>query len=165
LLRPEIYEEVEADRDATVEALAIVLLSSTAAAIGSAGFGTRGLTAITLFGLIALLSWGAWALVATQIGVKLLPEPRTRADVGELLRTTGFAAAPGIARVLCIVPALAFPMLVISSLWMLVAMIVAVRQALDYTSTARAVAVCVLGYTFAIGFAVLFGLWFGPRLT
>jgi hypothetical protein len=165
LLQRDTYEEVEADRGANMEALAVVLLSSAAAGVGSAGFGTRGLSAVVLFSVIALVSWGMWAFVTTQIGAKLLPEAQTRADVGELLRTTGFAAAPGIARVLCIVPVLARPVLVISSLWMLVAMIVAVRQALDYTSTARAVMVCVLGWSVAIGFALLFGLVFGPRLS
>ena len=164
LLHREAYEEVEADRGANVEALGVVLLSSAAAGVGSAGFGTRGLTAVALFSVIALLSWGTWAFVTTQIGAKLFPEPQTRADVGELLRTTGFAAGPGIVRVLCIAPVLAFPVLVVSSLWMLIAMIVAVRQALDYTSTARAVVVCVIGWTVAIGFALLFGLMFGPRL-
>jgi predicted MFS family arabinose efflux permease len=44
-------------------------------------------------------------------------------------------------------------------------MVVAVRQALDYKSTARAVAVCVLGWALAIGIAVALGLFFGPAVS
>jgi hypothetical protein len=82
-----------------------------------------------------------------------------------LLRTTGFAAAPGILRIFGIVPGLGVPVFIISAVWMLAAMVVAVRQALDFTGTRRALAVCGLGWLFAIGFAVLFGMLFGPRLS
>ena len=89
-----------------------------------------------------------------------------RADIGELLRTIGFATAPGILRIFGLVPGLGVPMVVISAVWMLAAMIAAgVPQALDFTSTGRAVAVCGLGRLFAVGFAVLFGLFFGPRVS
>ena len=71
-----------------------------------------------------------------------MPEPQTRADVGELLRTIGFASAPGMLRVFGIVPGATIPAFAITAVWMLAAMIVAVRQALDYQSTSRAVAVC-----------------------
>jgi hypothetical protein len=81
-----------------------------------------------------------------------------------LLRTIGFASGPGILRIFGVVPALTRPAFVISALWMLAAMVVAVRQALDYRSTGRAVAVCSLGWFLAIGFALVFGLLFGPRL-
>ena len=81
------------------------------------------------------MAWAAWALLTYQIGVKLMPEPETRADVGELLRTIGFSAAPGMLRIFGIVPGAAIPAFAITAVWMLVAMIVAVRQALDYKST------------------------------
>ena len=81
------------------------------------------------------------------------------------MRTTGFASAPGVFRILGVIPGLAVPVLVIATVWMIAAMVVAVRQALDYRTTGRAVAVCLLGWTFAVGFAVLFGVFFGPRLS
>lgn len=165
LLRPEIYEEVEADRGATQQALAVVLLSSVSAGLGARGLGGRGVLAAFFFSAVALMAWAAWSLVTYEIGVRILPDTNTRADIGELLRTIGFATAPGILRIFGLVPGLGVPMFVISAVWMLAAMIVAVRQALDFTSTRRAVAVCGLGWLFAIGFAVLFGLFFGPRVS
>ena len=94
-----------------------------------------------------------------------MPEPQTRADVGQLLRTIGFSAAPGMLRVFGIVPGASVAAFAITAIWMLMAMVVAVRQALDFTSTTRAIGVCVLGWTLAIGIAVTLGLLFGPTLS
>lgn len=161
-----IYEEVEADPAATGQALFVVVLSSVCAGIGAGGLEGRGtVTNIVFISCIAIIAWAAWALVTFEIGRRLLPEPQTRVDVGELLRTTGFASTPGIIRIVGIIPSAAIPAFAISSIWMLFAMIVAVRQALDYTSTARAVAVCVLGWVLALAIAVTMGLAFSPALS
>jgi hypothetical protein len=165
MLDPGTYEEIEADRTATRQAVVVVLLSSVSAGLGARGLGGRGLLAVVFFSAVALMAWAAWSLVTYEIGVRILPDTNTRADVGELLRTIGFASAPGIVRIFGLVPGLGMPVFLIGAVWMLAAMIVAVRQALDYTTTRRAVAVCGLGWLFAIGFAVLFGLFFGPRLS
>lgn len=158
-----IYEDVEADRSATAQAFIVVLLSSIAGGLGATGL-TGGAVNIAFFSMVALLAWVAWALVTYTIGVHLLPEPQTRADVGELMRTIGFASTPGLLRVLGIMTPVARPVFVVTAIWMLVAMIVAVRQALDYKSTARAVAVCLVGWLLAIAFAVAFGLMFAPTV-
>jgi hypothetical protein len=159
-----IYEDVEADRRATAQAFAVVLLSSLAGGIGASGL-SGGPVNVAFFSMVSLLSWAAWALVTYAIGAHLLPEPQTRADVGELLRTTGFAATPGLLSVLAIMTPLAKPVFAVTAVWMLVAMVVAVRQALDYTTTTRAVAVCVIGWVLAIAFAVIFGLLFAPTVS
>src|SRR6187431_1444328 len=86
-----IYEEVEADRGATGQALVVVVLSSLAAGIGSRGWGDTSVWNILFVTIIAVLAWAAWALVTLQIGGRLLPEPQTSVDIGELLRTIGFA--------------------------------------------------------------------------
>jgi hypothetical protein len=160
-----IYEEVEADRGATGQALLVVLLSSLATGIGARGFGEVSLQSILYFSALALIGWAAWALVTFEIGYRLMPMPQTRSDVGELLRTTGFAATPGLFRLFGIMPGATWPVFAATTLWMLAAMIVGVRQALDYTSTARAVAVCVLGWVLAAVFAIVLGLFFGPTLS
>ena len=100
-----------------------------------------------------------------HIGGRLLPEPQTRVDVGELLRTLGFAATPGMFQIFGVVPGLRMPLLVLTSVWMLAAMVVAVRQALDYTTVARALAVCAIGWFLAIGTALLIGVVYGPTLS
>ena len=139
-----LYEEVEADKGAMNQAMLVVVLSSAAAGIGS--IGQVGITGILIGTITALLGWFFWAWLTYIIGTKLLPEPQTRADVGELLRTIGFSSSPGLIRILGIIPGLAVVVQLVAMIWMLVAMIVAVRQALDYTSTLRAVGVCCIGW-------------------
>ena len=107
----------------------------------------------------------AWAALTYLIGTRFLPEPQTRADVGELLRTIGFASAPGLLRVLGAIPVIGLSIYAIASIWMLLAMIVAVRQALDYTSTSRALGVCVLGWALSLVVAAIIGIVFAPSVS
>ena len=138
------YEEVEADTTATTQAMVVVVLSSIAQGIG---FLTQGGGMGFVVGAVgALIGWFIWAFLVYIIGPKLLPEPQTRSDLGELLRTTGFSASPGLLRVLGVIPLLGGLIMLAVSVWMLVAMIIAVRQALDYQSTGRAVGVCLIGW-------------------
>lgn len=130
------YEEVEADRTATGQAMAVVVLASVAAGIGEA---RQGLFALIAGAFVALIGWFIWAFLTYLIGTKILPERQTKSDVGELLRTIGFSASPGILRILSIVPVVGGLVTFVVSLWMLVAMVIGVRQALDYQSTWRAV--------------------------
>jgi hypothetical protein len=148
-----LYEEVEADTDATVQAMIVVVLAAVAAGIGSLGSGSA--TAIVTGTIVSLLGWLVWAFLTYFIGTRLLPEPQTSADYGELLRTIGFASAPGVIRALGIVPGLGAPLFLIGGIWMLVAMVIAVRQALDYTSTLRAVGVCVIGWLVQVVIIIL----------
>jgi len=145
-----MYEEVEADANANSQAMAVVLLSSTAGGIGFLGWGTTGVGGIVVAGLAALLSWVFWAFSTYVIGTRLLPEPQTKADMGQMMRTLGFAQSPGILRIFGGIPGVGPLVLAVVSIWMLVAMVVAVRQALDYTSTWRAVGVCLVGWLIII---------------
>lgn len=139
-----IYEEVEADKSALGQAMGVVLLASLAAGIGTLPGG--GASGLVVGVIIALVGWFIWAFLTYLIGTKLLPEPQTKSDMGELLRTIGFSSSPGVIRVLGIIPALQMVVFLVAGIWMLVAMVIAVRQALDYTSTWRAVGVCVIGW-------------------
>jgi hypothetical protein len=156
-----IYEEVEADPGATAQAMTVVVLSSAAMGIGAMGLG-GGPSTIAVFGVIALLTWAAWALLMFEVGVRLLPGRQTRSNPYELLRTIGFAATPGLLAVLAAVPLVTIPVLIGTWVWMLVAMVVAVRQALDYEHTSRAIAVCALGLILALALAFGLGIVFGP---
>jgi hypothetical protein len=153
------FEGLEADRSAMAQSVAVVVLSSLAA-----GFGVGGpnLPVFLIISLIALGSWVVWAYLMVQIGGRLMPAPETHVTLGELLRTTGFAAAPGFLQVLAILPHMRVPIFALTWVWMLAAMVVAVRQALDYTSTARALAVCGVAWAVTLAMAIVFGLLFGP---
>jgi hypothetical protein len=159
MLDARVYEDIEANRSATWQATLVVLMSSLAAGVGTAGAGfeARALIVGTLGGFVA---WISWAALTYLLGTHLLPEPQTRSNLGELLRTLAFAAAPGILRVVGVLPALAWPAFVVTSVWMLAAMVVAVRQALDYRSTLRAITVCALGWLLSLAVAAVIGVFF-----
>ncbi|MBW2649266.1 MAG: YIP1 family protein [Deltaproteobacteria bacterium] len=154
-----LYEEVEADKGAMGQAMAVVVLSSLAAGVGTVV--TGGLGGLVMGTIAALAAWYVWAWLTYLIGTKLLPEPQTQSDPGELLRTIGFSSSPGLIRILGIIPGLGGIISVVASLWMLVAMVIAVRQALDYTSTLRAVGVCVIGWVIQLLILVLLFSLFG----
>ena len=139
-----LYEEVEADQGAMGQAVLVVVLSSLAAGIGA--MGTLGFGGIIVSILTALIGWYIWAFLTYYIGSKFLPEAETQADHGEMLRTLGFSSSPGVIRVLGLIPGLYGFVNFIAAVWMLVAMVIAVRQALDYKSTVRAVIVCLIGF-------------------
>ncbi len=154
------YEEVEADTSATLQAGLVVLLSSIAAGLGS--LDNTGLGGIVGFIVASFVGWVLWAAVTLWIGTRWLPGPETESDMGELLRTLGFSSAPGLIRVLGLVPVLAGPVFLIGAVWMLVAMVVAVRQALDYEGTGRAILVCAIGFPVYLGILVVSHLLLGP---
>ena len=138
-----LYEEVEADKSATFQAAGVVVLSSLAAGVGALSLGGFNFLMAPLF---ALVSWYVWAYLIYFIGAKFFPEPATKADHGQLLRTIGFSSAPGLIRVFGFIPDLMSIAFIAAGIWMLVAMVIAVRQALDYQSTWRAVGVVVTAF-------------------
>lgn len=147
------YEEVEADASALPQAMAVVVLSSIALGLG--GIAHRGVLGLVTGTIGDLIGWFVWALLTYLIGTKLLPEPQTSSSIGELLRTIGFAASPGVLRIFGAIPVIGRLILFVVSIWMLIAMIVAVRQALDYRSTWRAVGVCIIGWIVMVVVAAL----------
>ncbi|MCK4849809.1 MAG: hypothetical protein KAT11_00585, partial [Phycisphaerae bacterium] len=116
-----LYEEVEADKSALGQAMGVVVLASIAAGIGTIARG--GIPGMLVGVIAALVGWYIWAYLTYFIGTKLLPEPQTKADHKELLRTVGFSSSPGLIRVLGIIPGLASIVFPIAAIWMLVAMI------------------------------------------
>jgi hypothetical protein len=143
-LESRLYKEVKTDKDATGQALVVVLLSSLAASIGTSTH--AGLGGLVMGGFVALFAWYIWAFITYIISVKLFPVAEVSASHRELWRTLGFASAPGVFRVFGSIPGLTGIAFLVAAVWMLIAAVMAVRQAFDYTSTVRAAGVCVPGW-------------------
>ena len=154
-----LYEEVEADKSATFQAALVVVLSSLAAGVGALSLGASN---FLMAPILSLISWYVWAYLIYFIGVKFFPEPNTKADHGELLRTIGFSSAPGLIRILGFTPELMSIIFIISGVWMLVAMVIAVRQALDYESTWRAIGVVIIAFLVQAIILIMLLRVFGP---
>jgi hypothetical protein len=163
-LSAEAFEEIEADRHATFQAILVVLAASAATGIGARNAGGDWRDAV-VFALLAGASWMAWALLAYQIGRHILPAPTTVTNVGEITRTLGFAAAPGVFCAFVPSSASAGVIYGVTALWILAATIVALRQALDFSGTPRAVGVYVLGWALIVASAVALGVLFGTTVS
>jgi len=151
-LKSSIYEEVEADKSATLQALLVVVLASLASGIALIGMPDQNTgdqsPVVLIIGtvVLALLVWALLAMIAYLVGTKLFPTSETSADWGELARTLGFAQSVGILKIFGLLPVIGSTVFAIISIWTLVATVIAIRQALDYTSTLRAVIVTIVSY-------------------
>ena len=141
----ELYEEVERDKSATIQAGLVVVLSSMAAGVGALQLGASNFLLAPIFSLI---SWYVWAYIIYFVGVKLFPEKNTKSNHGELLRTIGFSSAPGLLRVFGVTPDLMAVTFIGSAFWMLACMVVGERAALDYKSLWRALGVVIVAWLF-----------------
>lgn len=144
----DVYEEVEADASATGQAALIVCLSAVSLAIGQSAAGFVPVTAAILREMIG---WLVWSGITYLIGDKLL---KGTATWGQLMRTIGFAMAPGFLYALAAVPYMAEPTRYVVGIWKLVAVIVAIRQGLDF-GTDRALLTAVLGFIAYVSLAYL----------
>ena len=149
MLDAHVYEEVESDNSAIVQAVLIVVVVAVARGVATLSV-TDNILGIG-FGIIAgLLSWAVWAFITYMVGTKLLKTGDTESSWGELARVTGFAQSPGILFLIAVVPVVGTWILPVVSLWQLAAMVVGIRQALDYTSTFRAIGVVLIGFVAVI---------------
>ncbi len=139
------YEDLEADPSATLQAVWVVVLVSVASGLGVLGTG-GGLGGLIVGVVLGVAQWAFWAFITYWVGTRFLPTPETHATWGQLARTTGFAQSPGVLKVLGFIPVIGLVIFFVVSVWQFAAMVIAVRQALDYESTGRAIGVCLIGW-------------------
>ncbi|MDH4064339.1 MAG: hypothetical protein OEW19_08055 [Acidobacteriota bacterium] len=164
MLDASMYEGIEADRRTTTQAMSAVALASLAAGVGAGEWlGTRAVT-LAVVTALALITWSAWAMLVFQIGTRLLPGPETQADWGQLLRTTGFAAAPGLLLIFGLIPHGRGPVFGVVGVWMFVAMVFGVKHALDYQHGTRALGVCIVAAAMSLALAFAASALVAPAL-
>jgi len=156
-----LYEEVEADITATGQALQVVLIAALANGLGElvaqvlTGHPLRAIGALVWGVVVGVVGWVLWSYVTYFIGTRLL---NGTATPGEMLRTIGFAHAPGVLYIFKFIPVLGGLIALVVAIWLLIAGIIAVRQALDFT-TGKALATTILGWlAMAIPLLLLGGL-------
>ena len=148
----ELYEEVEKDKSATLQAGIVVVLSSLAAGVGALQLGASN---FLLAPVISLLSWYVLAYIIYFVGVKLFGGPKTNSNHGEILRTIGFSSAPGLIRVFGVTPDLMTVTFIGSHFWILACMVVAVYSALNHGSLWKAFGVVIIASVFQAFFFLL----------
>ena len=142
------YEEIEADQGALGQAVMVVLIVTLCGAIGgvlSDLFGGASLLGI-VWGLIVgltfgIVRWALWTSVIYLVGGRMLRTSGTETNWAELGRMLGFAYTPGVLSIFEFIPSVGWLFPLVGFFWTLAAVMVAVRQALDFESTGRAVLV------------------------
>jgi|TARA_B110000211_G_scaffold185358_1_gene210302 hypothetical protein len=140
---PEVFNEVQKDKNATISAAIVVVLSSSAAGIGAISLGASNFMLAPFFSLI---SWFVWAYIVYFVGVKLFPDTKTKTTQFALLRAIGFSSAPGIIRIFGFNEDLMTVTFIGSAFWMLVCMVVAVKETLNYKSLWKALGVVIISW-------------------
>lgn len=138
------FEDIERDPSAMGQAVGVIALAAVSLGIGNVWYG--GLSGIVFSIITSVIGYAFWALVVWLVGTKLMPDPATKADFPEAFRVIAFAAAPGVLGIVTIIPLLGWLLLFLIWLWSIAAMVVAVKQVLDYTDTFKAVIVVVIGF-------------------
>jgi hypothetical protein len=154
MLEASAYEEIEAHRAADMQSMLVVLAVTAAGGLAGMGLGLIGVSGFVTGAVIALAGWLVWVSLILTLGTTTFAEPQTKTSARELLRTLGFAAAPGVFLAFAAMRAVAPAVVVLVSLWMIAAAVLAVRQALDYRHTSRAAAVCTIAWGLALGIMV-----------
>jgi len=159
MLDVSFYEEVENDKKFTDQAMMTVVLVSIVQGLMIAGFAPIALVQGILGSLLRFI---IWAFFIAFVGTRILPEPETKSNTGELIRTLGFAYAPGLLVIFKVLPFISSFVDPIVVILQLAAMTIAVRQALDFNSTVRAVGVCIVAFLLMIVALTLFigSTWF-----
>ena len=140
---PEVFDEVQKDKNATISAGTVVVLSSLAAGIGASHLGVAN---FFLAPVLSLVTWFVWAYIVYFVGVKLFPDLRTKTTHMALLRSIGFSTAPGMIRIFGINEDIMTVVFVGSAFWMLACMVVAVKQTLNYKSLLKALGVVIIAW-------------------
>ena len=157
-----LYEEVEHDQSATTQALTVVIIVAIASGIGSgigALLGNQGAGAflMALIGgiILAIIGWLVWSVIVYFVGTSLFGGSAT---IGEMLRTVGFAQSPNVLAILSFIPLLGGLIVFAASIWALIALIIGIRQALDFT-TGKAVLTAIIGWiVYIIIIAIIGGI-------
>ena len=155
------FEDIEADRHAAMQSVLVLLAACAAGGIAGMGLGLIGAAGFATGAIVTLGGWLLWVSVIAALGTRVFAEPQTKSNLRELLQTLGYAAAPGVLLVLAAMPAVASLVITVVSMWMMAAAVLAVRQALDYESTGRAIAVCVTAWILSVGVIGGIALAFG----
>jgi hypothetical protein len=145
------FEDIEADRRAAMQSAIVVAAVCLSGGFAMAGLGIAGAAGFVSGVLMALGAWLVWVVMIAALGPYAMAEPQTKSDFFEILRVLGFAAAPGVFIALAAMRAVTPLVVVAVVIWMMAAAVLGMRQALDYRSTARAAAVCVISWLLSFG--------------
>jgi hypothetical protein len=144
-----LFEEVVADPSVQGQSVWVVAIFAMTTAFGT--FSMISGTAVNIGLITTILTWYIWAFSVFFLGTRILGEMLEGADRKTVMRVVAFASAPGVIRLLGVIPKTTIIILIISSVWILIATVIGLRKIFTQADTLKIAAVCV-------------GTWFAATL-
>ena len=113
-------------------------------------------TAIGMSGLTAILTWFIWAILIYVLGVKIFPDKQTNVSCKKVLTPVGFAHAPGLLRFFAVTPELMIPIIFITQFWIFAALIISIRQILNFKSNLKSFGIIFLSFLIIVFMSISF---------
>ncbi len=135
------FEEVAAESSLQPHSVWAVAIFAMATSFGF--FSAAGGTAVNIALITTMIAWYVWAFSIFYIGSRFFSVEKESADRKTVMRIVAFAAAPGLIRLMGIIPQLAIVVMVVSSVWILIAAVLGLRKVYTQTSTANIAAVTI----------------------
>ena len=156
-LQQPVFRTIARDPNATKQAAIVVAVVAIASAIGGADEGAGGI----FVGLIgAFLGWLIYAGMAWFFGTNIFGTPTTVTNWESLLRTLGYAQAPGILSIFGFIPLLGWIAALVGGIWAIVTAIIAIRETLGF-GTGRAIITAIVAAIASAMVAAIIALLFG----
>ena len=162
-----LYEEAERDPTLNEEAFRIVLLVAGAAGIGALLGGLFGgsLVAGIVGGIVQaaliVVMYYLWSWLVLLVGTKMF---NGTSDMGEVRRAVAYAYTPNLAQVFSFIPVLGGLLGLAAGIWALVLGVVAVRQAMNFTTGTAVGTVIIAALIAGVIVGVIFGILSGILL-
>ena len=142
-----LYNEVEADASLNREALYVVIIVSVLSGIGSflsllfSGSIIGALLSLIVGIAFGILAYYLFCYVAHWVGTSMF---KGQGDVGEVLRTVGYASGVRAIGLLAFIPCIGWIIGLAGLVWWIAASVIALREALDI-DTGNAIVTAVIG--------------------
>ena len=141
-----LFEEVENDRAATAQALAVVGIVSVAIGFGSIDVGVDFSVDALIGGtVLGLAGWVVWAGITYGLATTILRGKRNEADFAAVVRSLAFAQSVGAFRFFGFVGQVGDLVIWVVFLWQFLAVVESARELFDYESNKRLFGVVLMG--------------------
>jgi hypothetical protein len=135
------FEQVVADASLQGQSVWAVAIYAMATAFGT--FSMIGGAAVNIGLITTILAWYIWAFSVFYFGTRLLGPMTDGADRKTIMRVIAFASAPGVIRLLGILPKTTMIILAASSIWILIAAVMGLKKVFTQTTTVKITMICV----------------------
>ena len=141
MLDQTLFDEIVADPSIQGQSVWVVAIFAMTTAFGT--FSMISGTAVNIGLITTIITWYIWAFSVFYVGTRILGPMSEGSDRKTIMRVVAFASAPGVIRLLGVIPKITMIILAISSIWILIAAVMGLKKVFVQATTAKITMVCV----------------------